>query len=154
VIDAEQDVLDAEREIGLYDLPDASRVGNGECRLAWCQAYRLGGAIGSFHAGEHIGSRPREPFDSDQAAGEPADTGCSPALHVSPPGEPRSRFAARAVTRQPDIEPQAVITFSRDLPQHIVGFVANLAKLQETWTDLMGQGIARRCANERKDSCE
>ena len=72
MVDAEQDVLDAEPEIGGGDREPARRGRHDEGGLRRRQPRRLRVAVQPLEAHQHVGAARGEPVDARSSAGQPA----------------------------------------------------------------------------------
>ena len=120
MIDAEQDVLDAEREVGGGDRPSALTGGNPRPRRSRRQPFDPLAAVGERHAHQRVGHGARQPFDPHLLAAERIDRRQAPGLHHGVVGYPRNdRGCALDPSRKAHIERQPCVAAHRRLEQDI-----------------------------------
>ena len=133
VVDAAEDVFDAEDQIGPGDLAGAGRRGDGELRARQRQPFDLAGAVAALDAGDHVA-------DADRLALRRA-TSARPVHRAAGSASvrrwrrrrthcgacPTSRVPSRERHRQRQAR---VLVLRRNLPQHVVAVGAGLAQFE------------------------
>ena len=100
VIDAAQDVLDAEHQVGPGDLASARSALDDELRPLRQQALDLAGAVAAFDAHDHVGDAAGDAVDGERLPGEPAGALDLPALDVRAVAEHALRRRERRRARR------------------------------------------------------
>ena len=134
MVKAEENVLDAESEIGESDFAYRRRRLDRELGSRRGQSFGLGRPSEFFDAHEYIGKRRRQAFDCDALASKAAVALDRSTLNISATGELRPwRYNLLRSLRQTDIDPEPqLLAERRDFEQQVKGVRSRLAQLQIT----------------------
>jgi hypothetical protein len=156
MIDAGQNVLDAEHEVGPHNLPMARGCLDQERRVGGCQSFDLRCTVAAFHARQHVGERRGETLDADGATAQSTRALHTPALGVGVGDKDPARLGqVHAACRQMHIERQPQ-TFAgrRHLPQCIERIRHRLAQFQIGRPQFVGGGVKHTQHTEQQEHCK
>jgi hypothetical protein len=153
MIDAQQDVLDAEHEVGAGDLQRARHGVHHERRRRRREADDLRGSVAAFHAHEHIGHRRAETGDMNRAAGQTAGALNAPVFRkgaVDEGGTWLAQVGGAGRELHVEAEPE-ILASTRHLPKHVVSLRAGLLELEIGRPDLVGEQAAGEGGEQHED---
>ena len=151
MVDADQDVVNTEDEVGPGDAGGVRRRLDDERGLLRQESRHLGRAVLAFDARQHIGDGTWQPVDPYCAVGEAALTSNGPSFDEAVAREASARLGEiDGAFRKDDVDGQTQgIALRRHLPHHVVRLGARLTKLEVGRAEHVGAGRGRPRQHQR-----
>ena len=156
MVEAGQDVLDAEHGVGLRHLEGARAGGDHKTGCKWQNAAYLRRAVAALHTDQHVDAGGCQIGELDGFAGEPAIDLHSPALHRRAGGIAAARWrdhlcGGRELRAQ--LQGGAFVQ-RRQLPQHVIGGRVDLAQLQVGRAEFVRRGRPRQADAKQQEHAQ
>ena len=151
VIEADQDVLDAEHGVGMRHLEGPRAGGDDKARREWQHASDLRRAVAALHAHQHVDAAGSQVREFDRLASQPAFGLHAPALHRRARGITAAQWRdGLCAGRELRVQLQrGGFVQRRQLPQHLVGGGVELAQLQVGGAEFVRRGRHHRTAQQQ-----